>query len=189
MKKTTMMLLLLAGCALFAPFSVSAAPAELDVKVERALFAYEPLNLGRELVELGQNERVAQVLLRLAKDDATRGILRLRAIEALGYVPTEAGRSYLHELVATNANVDDSRVYVLAAALRALSGYGAQEVSHISPALFHGSPDVREAAARALVRCGRADEVRPLLQRRLALESDKTVKETLRKAINSATRK
>jgi hypothetical protein len=195
MNRTAMMFLAL---SLAAGSPAEAAPqpkpatlstSELASSVRRALAGYEPLEAGRDvraLVEGNGAAAVTDALLRLIRDPATPGILRLSAIEALGYAPTEAGRSYLHELVAKLGAAEDDRVFTLAAALRALGSFSATELSRLSPYLQHKNADVREAATLGLSRCGApSSELLPLLQRRLAVESDSGVKETLRSTVAS----
>lgn len=156
-------------------------PAQLEAAVRTLLEGYEPLDVGHGMAELGAP--AADVLLRLIQVPSTPELVRLRAVEALGYVPTPAGQAYLRETVAKIGTVDDERVFTLAAALRALGGFGASELPSVSLFLEHGSPIVREAAAAGMAQM-RSDTVLPALQRRLAVERDSGVKETLSNAIS-----
>lgn len=208
MKSMTMRSLLLAlalpaGAAAAptsAPFGRAHAPQaatpgplssrELQAAVRRALSGYEPLDVDRELWRLSQlmggHAAVADTLLQLLADAATPGLVRLRAIEALGYVPTAAGRAYLYHLTTEMSGGKDADMdFTLAAALRALGGFGATELNRIAPHLGHLSADVREAACFALRRVGTPKEVLPLLQARLGVEPDRGVKATLRTTIYS----
>lgn len=193
MNRTAMMFLTL---SLAAATPAQAAPqpkpatlsvTELAAGVRRALSGYEPLEAARDvraLVESNGATSVTDALLRLIRDPSTPGILRLSAIEALGYAPSEAGRVYLHELVAKLGGAEDDRVFTLAAALRALGSFSPAELTRLSPYLQHTNADVREAAALGLSRCGASSsELVPLLQKRLAVESDSGVKETLRSTL------
>lgn len=170
------------------PTATTLSATELAAGIRRALSGYEPIEAARDvraLVEGSGAAAVTDALLRLIRDPQTPGILRLSAIEALGYTPTEAGRAYLHELVAKLSSAEDDRVFTLAAALRALGSFSATELSRLSPYLQHKSADVREAAALGLSRCGAASsELMPLLQKRLAVEPDSGVKETLRSSLD-----
>src|SRR3990167_3262407 len=113
MNRTAMMFFLLGLAApLVEPLDAQAAPGkpvtpihsrEMDATVRRALSGYEPINAPRELHSLAAEQGAAAVsdaLLRLLRDAATPGILRLSALEALAYAPTEAGRAYLYEVLA-----------------------------------------------------------------------------------------
>lgn len=163
--------------------SVTLTPGELVAAVQALLSAYEPLDIDRTLPALGSPAAVSEVLLGLARDPGTApnaGIVRVRAIEALGYVPTDAGRIYLHGLVAELGDATDSRVYPLAAAVRALGHFGDGELGRLGPYLGHPSADVREAAAMAVAAMPAA---RPLLQRRLAVESERGVQAVLQSSL------
>jgi hypothetical protein len=193
-KLLTVSLLLLAGFPLqdavgasiaptAAATSVTLTPRELFAAVQALLSAYEPLDIDRTLPALGSPAAVAEALLALARDPGTAptaAIVRVRAIEALGYVPTDAGLLYLHGLVAELGDATDSRVYQLAAALRALGHFGDGELGRLGPYLSHPSADVREAAAMAMAAMPAA---RPLLQRRLAVESERGVQAVLQSSL------
>jgi hypothetical protein len=198
MNRTAMMFLmwgLLASPKVFAapeeqPKAAPLTSQEIEAIVRRSLSGYEPLNAQRDLQALAaqsSSAAVAGVLIHILRDTNPPGILRLSAIEALGYVPTLFGKGYLHNLVSQLADpaiVDDDRSFTLAAAVRALGSFSVSEESRLLPYLQHGSADVREAAAQSLVRCGAPpDEVIPLLQKRLALESDRGVKAALLNAM------
>lgn len=156
-------------------------PAQLEASVRSLLEGYEPLDTEHGMAELGAP--AAEVLLRLIRATSTPELVRLRAVEALGYVPTPAGQTYLRDLVAKIGTADDERVFTLAAALRALGGFGPSELPSVSLFLEHQSPIVREAAAAGMAQM-RTDTVLPALQRRLAVERDSGVKETLNNAIS-----
>lgn len=195
MKRTAMMFFALSlGVGSLAEAAPQPRPAtlsapELAAGLRRALSGYEPLEAARDVRALAQGSGAAAVtdaLLRLIRDPQTPGILRLSAIEALGYAPAEAGRLYLHELVAKLGGAEDDRVFTLAAALRALGSFSEAELPRLSPYLQHRNADVRESAALGLSRCGAPPhELMPLLQKRLAVESDSGVKETLRSTLAS----
>lgn len=156
-------------------------PAQLEAAVRTLIDGYEPLDVEHGIAQLGAP--AADVLLRILRQPSTPELIRLRAIEALGYVPTPAGQDFLRETVAKIGTTDDERVFTLAAALRALGGFGASELPSVSLFLEHTSPIVREAAAAGMAQM-RADSVLPALQRRLAVERDSGVKETLNNAIS-----
>lgn len=154
--------------------------AEVEATVRTLLSGYEPLDVEHGLAQLGP--QAADVLLRLIKDRGTPVLLQLRAIEALGYVPTPAGQTYLRDLVAQIGTVEDERVFTLAAALRALSAFGVGELPSIALFLNHRSADVRDAAAAGMAQMRSAD-VLPALQGRLAIERDSGVQSTINAAI------
>lgn len=156
-------------------------PAQLEATVRSLIDGYEPLDVEHGIAQIGAP--AAEVLLRIIAAPATPELIRLRAIEALGYAPTPAGQTYLRELVAKIGVTDDERVFTLAAALRALGGFGASELPSVALFLEHISPIVREAAAAGMAQM-RSDSVLPALQKRLTIERDSGVKETLNNAIS-----
>jgi len=156
-------------------------PAQLESTVRTLIDGYEPLDVEHGIAQLGAP--AADVLLRIIRQASTPELIRLRAVEALGYVPTPAGQAFLRETVAKIGTTDDERVFTLAAALRALGGFGPSELPSVSLFLEHASPMVREAAAAGMAQM-RTDTVLPVLQRRLAVERDSGVKETLNSAIS-----
>lgn len=171
------------GAPVAAAASVTLSPRELTAAVQALLSAYEPLDIDRTLPALGSPAAVAEVLLGLAREPGTApnaALVRVRAIEALGYVPTDSGLAYLHGLVAELGEATDSRVYQLAAALRALGHFGDAELGRLGPYLGHPSADVREAAAMAMAAMPAA---RTLLQRRLAVESERGVQAVLQSSL------
>ena len=155
-------------------------PAELTAAVRKLLDGYEPLDVEHGMSQLGAP--AADVLLRLIHDPGTLALTRLRAIEALGYVPTPAGQSYLRELITQIGSANDERVFTLAAAVRALGAFGPGELVSLAPLLGHGSADVREAATASLAKM-KSDSVLPALKERLAVERDSGVKASLNNAI------
>lgn len=163
-----------------------AASPELTASVKSLLSAYEPLDLDRTLPALASPAAISEVLLTLAREPGTDGptapLVRVRAIEALGYVPTADGLAYLRGRVAELSDAEDSRVYQLAACLRALGHFGDAELGRIAPYLGHPSADVREAAALAMRSMPAS---RPLLQRRLAIEPERGVQATLAQSLSA----
>jgi HEAT repeat protein len=162
------------------PAATQRSTAELESAVRTLLSGYEPLDVEHGMAQLGP--QAADVLLRLIKDSATPVLVRLRALEALGYVPTPAGQAYLRDLVAQIGTVEDDRVFTLAAALRALGAFGVGELPAVSLFLNHSSADVREAAASSLSQM-KGDAALSALQQRLSVERDSGVKSTLTTAI------
>ncbi len=155
--------------------------AQVEAAVRTLIDGYEPLDVEHGIAQIGP--AAADVLLRIIREPSTPELIRLRAVEALGYAPTPAGQAFLRETVAKIGTVDDERVFTLAAALRALGGFGASELPSVSLFLEHASPIVREAAAAGMSQM-RTDTVLPALQRRLAVERDSGVQETLKGAIS-----
>ncbi|MCS6912393.1 MAG: HEAT repeat domain-containing protein [Myxococcales bacterium] len=176
-------LLLAVGLALPVSAAPPEVPAELRAAVEALLMGYEPADPGPALRRLGP--QAADALVQLAQDPSVPPLRRLRAIEALGYVPTPSGLQFLRQLVAQRRDARDPvGIYELAAAARALGGHGASQVSELIPLLDHDSADVREGAAAALgaVRTLPLD-ARRALERRLQRERDGGVRATLARAL------
>ena len=160
----------------------AAAPAdpELRKQVERLLSGYEPGDPGAALRRLG--EPAAAVLLQLAQEDG-RPLLRLRAVEALGHVPTAAALAHLQALVTRHQGAGEpAAVYELAAAARALGGYAAAGEKALPALREHDSADVREGAAAGLGRVA-SDGCRKALTGRLPREKDRGVRAAIERAL------
>lgn len=171
--------LLLSGPAWAAPRQApqtKVAKSDPRAQVLALLSGYEQVNPSEALRRIPQ---AADLLVAIAQDPAVSGLRRVRAIEALGHVPTAAGLSYLRAVVArTRGRGDGLSIYELSAATRALGGFGAPVTAELLPLLGHESPDVREGAAHALGKIG-TPEAKAALRDRIVVEKDSGVRATL----------
>jgi HEAT repeat protein len=155
----------------------AAVPADLRAAVEALLVGYEPADPAPALRRIGP--QAAEALVQIAVDPAVSPLRRLRAIEALRHVPTPAGLAFLRRLVDQHRGSEESlAVFELAAAARALGGFGAEALPDLLPLLDHPGADVREGAVAALSQV-RAPEAARALGRRLAVERDPGVRSHL----------
>lgn len=166
--------------AVAAPAAPALSGLALDKAVSEALSGYEPLEMRGAIVQLGP--AAAEVLLRIARDTRFDGLIRLRAIEALGYLPNEASRSYLLLRLSTASRADDGEAMWTAATLRALAGFS--DPQPLLPFLDHASVEVRESAAWSLRALGNR-AVLPELLRRLPGERDRAVHAALEDAVRA----
>ncbi len=156
----------------------------LRTEVLALISGYEPGDPREALQRLGP--AAAEMLIALSQDPAVSGLRRVRAIEVLGYVPTDAGLAYLRGVVAqTRGRGDGSSIYQLAAASRALGGFGSQVSAELVPLLGHRSADVREGVAAALGRIG-TPEATAALRDRAQVERDSGVRAALKGALGTA---
>lgn len=163
--------------------AVPAGAEDLRPAVERLLSGYEPADPGPALRRLGP--AAADALLALARDRSVMPIRRLRAIEALGHVPTPAGQVYLLQLVERQRGTRDSlAIFEVAAAARALGAFGPAALPALLSVADHRSADVREGVVASLGRLG-TQEASAILRRRQAVEKDSGVRAVLRDAMTA----
>lgn len=166
---------------------VAAAPPLRQI-VEEAIAGYEPR--PKEALQRLDPQQATEALIALAGDPAVSPLRRLRAVEALGYVPTPVGLAYLRQVVTqrqAERAADAAGVYELAAAARALGGFGEAAAADAARLLGHGSADVREGAVYALTRPGlKASPIATAaLRRQLAVEKESGVRAALSAAISA----
>ena len=177
---------LLIATSLMGPATAAVSP-DVRAAVEKLLSGYEPGDPAPALRRLGP--QAAEALLAIAADPAVSPIRRLRAIEALGHVPTPAGLAFLRKLIKEQqASQESLAVYQVAAAARALGGFGQETVADAVPLLDHPGADVREGAAAALAQV-RTPEAMGALTRRLRIERDPGVRAHLQAAVRPAKRR
>jgi HEAT repeat protein len=189
MKRISILLALLSihpeSLALAADRPGTSSSAAVRAQVEQLLSGYEPRDPGEALRRLGPP--AAAALLLIARD-TSHPLRHLRAIEALGHVPTPEALEFLRHILQHNRSaVDALPVYELAAAARALAGYGPQVERELVPLLAHQSADVREGAVFGLSRLGTEGAVRAL-RARLLIEKESGVRAALARALQKAQR-
>jgi HEAT repeat protein len=153
--------------------------------VERLLAGYEPHGSVADLRRLGPG--VDDVLIEIAEDPRTQPLRRARALHALGWVPSVAGRDYLRATLRAlappgRAPAGPAEVMALSACARALGRFGADAAPDLLALVAHPAADVRQAAAAALGESG-ALAARPALEQRLAVEPHPAVRAALARAL------
>ncbi len=118
------------------------------------------------------------VLVTLYNDQAMPGFVRIRAVAAARYFPTDASRTFLRAV----AQSSTSDLYIARAVGSLAHAFGDGALEDIRPFLAHREYVVREAAARALGAM-RAPVARQLLEARLRIEPEDAVRVTLRRAL------
>ena len=169
MRRPIVSLLLLLG------MSLPATAGELREQVLEQLSGMEDPPSVEALSALG--EGVSEELLQIAQDNSLSRTRRGRAVHALGYFPSDAGRS----LLVTTLDADDN--YMARKAVYALgNGWGEAALVDLSRALAAEDARLREAAARAMGSIGSAP-VRQALNERLAVETETTVRDAITAAL------
>jgi len=155
--------------------SLPAFAGSLREPVLAALGGVEDVPTAADLQGLGDN--VPAELLEIAQDSSLSHTTRARAVIALGWFPNEPSRSWL---VGTLGGGDG--ILARKAAFALATGWGDEAVPLLQPALAADDVQLRLAAVRAL---GRVDSVRARasLDQRLAVETNATVQDTIRKTL------
>ena len=149
--------------------------------VEGLLGGYEPDVPAGALAELGPG--VDRVLIDVAEDVAVSRLRRARALAALGSVPSLGGRDYLRRrLRELRGAAEGAELLELVACMRALGRFGPEGAGDLVRLLGHAHPEARAAAALSLGDAGAAEMAAPLV-RRLSVESDRGVREALRRVL------
>jgi HEAT repeat protein len=154
----------------------AAEPSSLRQQVITLLSGIEDPATGVDWAALGAP--AGDELLAIAKDEAALPTQRGNALVALGYFPSEAARSHLVGLVASDSADSQLRrkaCYGLA------TGWGADSVATLSVALGSADVQVRTAAARALGMIG-SDAARSALASRLDIETNNSVRDAITRA-------
>lgn len=156
--------------------STTQAPSRDSIR--QLLTAYEGGPSAAEWRAMGPE--TLTVLVSLYNDSAQPAYVRLRVLSAVASFPTPATRTFL--LAATRAP-GQSDLFVREAVLSLGRAFGAAALDDVTPFLGSGDTVVREAAARSLGLIG-TPAARDALRRRLVLEPDATVRQTLQSALS-----
>jgi HEAT repeat protein len=176
MKKTFTLLALLAATA------ATAAPPRATV--EKLLGGYEPKATAADLQRLG--EGTDRVLIEIAADPRTPGVRKLRALYALGFVPTEAGRAHCMKVIRDEGGKRDGiEVLDVKACAMALGSFGPASRLDLVPLLAHPSSEVRLGAARGLEKA-KSFEAIDAIKRQLGAEPDEVVRDALTRALRAS---
>ncbi|MCP4804025.1 MAG: HEAT repeat domain-containing protein [Proteobacteria bacterium] len=100
-----------------------------------------------------------------------------RAVQALGYVPTDAGRAELSRVLAEDPVLARKAVFALAI------GWGDAALPELKTALESDDVQLRIAAVKATTKVPLGTE---LLQSRMEVEQDEAVRDALTKALGGA---
>jgi hypothetical protein len=159
----------------------SAAPTR--AQIDRLVAGFERFPSEAEVRELGPD--VDAALIAYAEDPATSPLRALRAIAALRLAPSSRARAWLRGYVERAApNAKGAASLQVAAALGALTPYGADSGPLFVAQLAHEEVAVRHAAAAALTQV-RWPDARGPLTARLAVERDAAVAGLLRRALRA----
>lgn len=124
-------------------------------------------------------EGVDAVLIQVANDNTQRATTRGRAIQALGYFPSDASKETLVALLAGDDNTM-KRKAVFALCI----GWGADALPLVEPALADEDVQVRVSTAKALAMVdGEARDA--LLAARLQVETEAAVVKALEKSLGN----
>jgi len=174
-------LLALAFAGALAPSVAGAAPSR--AQIERLLAGFESFPSEAQVRELGPD--VDAALIAYAEDASLSPLRVVRAIAALRLAPSSKARAWLRAYVEREApTADGPRSLRVAAALGALTAYGADSGPLLVAQLGHEQVAIRQAAAAALVQV-RWPEARGPITARLAVERDAPVAGFLRRALRA----
>jgi len=166
---------------LLAPGLALATPSRAEV--ERLLSGYELPATAADFKRLG--EGTDRVLVDIAADPATHPARTLRALAALSFVPTTAGRDHCRRVIRDEGSADAGLpVLQVAACAHTLGAFGPAMAPELEGLLSHPSAEVRQGAVRGIEASGAAASV-PVLKRQLAVEPDASVRQRLEQAVRT----
>jgi HEAT repeat protein len=150
---------------------------DLKAKVEALLSGYERIPTDEDWKRLGPD--ALGVLEQLYNDPAQLPSTRTRAVASMAQVDNPAAVDSLKAIVA-DAKVDAQYRSTAVLAL----GYrtGEQALPQLEPLLDDKSPQMRDAAARAIGKVGTPD-ARKSLEERLGKEQDPAVREAIQQSL------
>lgn len=158
-------------------FATAHADDALRARCLDLLSAYEDPATEADWKALGAG--VDAELLAIAQDASLSHTRRANAVFALGFFPSANVRTYLAGLVADEPADGIFRrkaVYALA------NGYGEGALPELRGALASSDVHLRAATARAVAKIG-TPTAKKALEERLAVESDRMVRDTLTAAL------
>jgi hypothetical protein len=169
--------------ALLLLVSSSAMAMPTRAQIDKLVAGFERFPTEAEVRELGAD--VDAALIAYAEDPTTSPHRALRAIAALRLAPSSRARAWLRAYVEREAKAATGHAALrVAAALGALTPYGADSGPLFVAQLAHDDVSIRHAAASALAQI-RWPESRGALTTRIAVERDGAVAAALRKALRA----
>lgn len=166
--------------ALFSTFgfvgSASANPPS-KAQVAQMLSGYESVPTTAQWRAMGPE--VLAVLAELYNDTEQPGYVRMRSVDAAGSFRVPAARTFLLAVARARGQGD---LYVRAAVKALARGFGVNAIDDLGDFLDSRHVVVRETVARELGRL-QDDRVRPLLERRRAVEDNEAVRGALDAAL------
>ncbi|MFI5288333.1 MAG: HEAT repeat domain-containing protein [Polyangia bacterium] len=170
----------LAALVVFISLPALAQPRS-TATLDRLCGGYEHAPSAAEVRALGPG--ADQALIDYATAASTSPLRRQRAIAALAFVPSVAAHQLLVAVLSAEGRASRGiAVLDVAAALSALTPYGAPALATVLPYLTHPSADVRQAAANTLGALG-LPSAGGALEARLAVERDPSVRVHLAAAL------
>lgn len=170
-----------AAAPLAAGLPAGAAPAgrELDAKLRTAFGGFEHVPDREELLSLAPEAELGPALWSLWQDPAARLSVRTNALVSLRFFPSPQVQARFEQLLQ-----DPATSAVVRRPLAKAYGYafGAAALPLLSQLLDHAELHTRDSAARALAAINDA-KVRPLLEKRLAAETEPSVRQTLQRLL------
>lgn len=159
----------------------SPAPASLglDAKLRAAFGGFEHVPDRAELLALAPEPELGPALWALWQDPTSRLAVRTNALVSLRFFPTPELQARFEQLLqdpATSAVVGRplAKAYSYA--------FGAAALPLLSQLLDHVDLHTRDSAARAITATGDA-KARPLLEKRLSIETEASVRQTLQRLL------
>ncbi len=167
------------------PSPAAAAPqgaidaGQLRARLTAAFSGFEHVPDKAELLALAPADQLTPALWGLWQDASTRQIIRANALLSLRFFPSSQVQAWFEQLLADPATPPTVR-RPLAKAYGFAFGVGA--LAMLGQQLDHAEPHTRDSAARALGAI--ADpRARALLEKRLAVEAEPFVRQTLQKLL------
>lgn len=167
---------LAAALALLVPASASATPPSRH-QVRQLLSGFEETPGAATWRALGPE--TLGVLVALYDDASAPPYVRLRAVHAVSFYPSEATRTFL---LAVARAPRQSDLFVRQSLLSLARAFGPRAVEDIRPFLDSPEPIVREGAALGLGRIG-TEAAREALRRRLVVEGPGPIRHTIERAL------
>lgn len=156
-------------------FSAPAFAGALREPVLTALSGVEDVPTADNLRALGSG--VEAELLEIAQDANVARTRRARAVQALGWFPSPASRSFLEQTLGVT-----DRLMARKAAYALANGWGNDAVPVLTIALGNDDVQLRDAAARALAIVG-SSAADAALRERLSVETNETVQATIQSVL------
>jgi len=123
------------------------APTHADLQRASAALSGHERAVGRKILDQIGNHP-DRILVAVSKSARLPRHIRLRALRALGWCPTEHSFTHLTKVI---SDTSSSPASLRRAAQALTAGFAERSLSHLGPLLRHPLPRVRQAAAHALL--------------------------------------
>lgn len=163
--------------ALLATGTAHAQNSDLEAHITNLFTQFETTPPGDELKALGSE--AGNIIEAMARDESNRSTLRAQAIHALGYFPTGDRRTLLLDW----AQDEKLQPTLRRKAVWALgNGWQAQAAADLEPLFDSDNTQMRLALVKVYATLP-ADSARPVLEARLGVEENETVRAELQRVI------